>query len=72
MMAIAGSMTTAYRLTMRNGEAIADRTTFPSDRCTPPALAVDALRHWTAESVPPVVQGSDMATFWRLWNRSAD
>ncbi len=71
-MAIAGSMTTAYRLTMRKGEAIADHTTFPSDKCTPPALAVDALRHWTPESVPPVVQGSDMATFWRLWKRGAD
>ena len=67
-MAIAGSMTTAYSLTP--GTATRPnllRTTYPSDRCTPPADAVDALRNWTPDSKPPVVQGSDMAAFWELW-----
>ncbi len=68
-MAIAGSMTTAYRLRMVRGDVHPERTTFPADKCTTPASAVDALRYWTAESVPPVVQGSDMAAFWQLWNR---
>jgi hypothetical protein len=67
-MAIAGSMTTAYSLTP--GTATRPnllRTTYPSDRCTPPNVAVDALRNWTHDSLPVIVQGSDMATFWQLW-----
>jgi len=71
-MAIAGSMTTAYSLSIVRGGVRADRTTFPNDRCTPPAVAVDTLRNWTADTKPPIVQGSDMATFWLLWNGSAD
>lgn len=73
-MAIAGSMTTAYRLTpgLRPDAVHVDKTTYPSDKCTPPDVAADALRHWTSKSLPVVVQGSDMATFWRLWNGSAD
>ncbi len=67
-MAIAGAMTTAYSLTPSAGpRPNVDRTTFPNDRCTPPAVAVVALREWTAESKPPIVQGSDMAQFWALW-----
>ena len=71
-MAIAGAMTTAYSLRMVGGDVRPERTTFPSDRCTPPDVAADALRNWTADSKPPIVQGSDMATFWLLWNGSAD
>ncbi len=71
-MAIAGSMTTAYSLRIVGGAPRPERTTFPSDKCTPPDVAVDVLRNWTAESKPPVVQGSDMATFWRLWEGSAE
>jgi hypothetical protein len=28
---------------------------------------VDALRNWTPDARPVIVQGSDMATFWQLW-----
>jgi hypothetical protein len=66
-MAVAGSMTTAYSLQMNGDVLRADRTTYPSDRCTPPDVAVERLRNWKADSTPPIVQGSDMATFWRLW-----
>ena len=67
-MAIAGAMTTAYSLTPGRGERPnVDKTTFPSDKCTPPAVAVNLLREWTADSKPVIVQGSDMAQFWQLW-----
>ena len=67
-MAIAGAMTTAYSLTPGRGERPnVDKTTFPSDKCTPPAVAVNLLREWTADSKPVIVQGSDMAQFWALW-----
>ena len=67
-MAVAGAMTTAYRLSMRSlDKPHVDKTTFPSDRCTPPAIAVNLLRNWTADSKPVIVQGSDMAQFWALW-----
>lgn len=72
-MAIAGAMTTAYSLTPGTGtRPNLLRTTYPSDKCTPPADAVDALRNWTPDSLPVIVQGSDMATFWLLWNGSAE
>ena len=72
-MAIAGSMTTAYRLTpgLRPDAVHVDRTTYPSDRCTPPAVAAEWLRNWTPDSRPVIVQGSDMAAFWVVWNASA-
>ena len=67
-MAVAGAMTTAYRLSMRSlDKPHVDKTTYPSDRCTPPAVAVNLLRNWTADSRPVIVQGSDMAQFWALW-----
>ena len=67
-MAVAGAMTTAYRLSMRSlDKPHVDKTTYPSDRCTPPAVAVNLLRNWTADSKPAIVQGSDMAQFWALW-----
>ena len=67
-MAVAGAMTTAYRLSMRSlDKPHVDKTTYPSDRCTPPAVAVNLLRNWTADSQPVIVQGSDMAQFWALW-----
>lgn len=67
-MAVAGAMTTAYRLSMRSlDKPHVDKTTFPSDKCTPPAVAVSLLRNWTADSHPVIVQGSDMAQFWVLW-----
>ncbi len=66
-MAHAGSMTTAYRLDMHKGALRVERTTFPSDRCTPPAEAVERLRNWRPDSAPVIVQGSDMAQFWQLW-----
>jgi hypothetical protein len=71
-MAVAGSMTTAYTLRAFGDTVYTERTTYPAASCTPPAAAVDTLRHWTAASKPPIVQGSDMATFWRLWNGEAD
>ena len=72
-MAIAGAMTTAYSLTPGTGALPnVNKTTFPSDRCTPPAVAAEWLRNWTPDSRPVIVQGSDMATFWLLWNGSAD
>lgn len=67
-MAIAGSMTTAYRLTPGTPtRPNVERTTHPSDRCTTPADAVTALRNWTTGSKPVIVQGSDMAAFWQAW-----
>ena len=67
-MAVAGSMTTAYRLSMRGGTMPhVDKTTFLSTNCTPPAVAAQRLREWNADSVPVVVMGSDMAQFWQLW-----
>ena len=67
-MAVAGAMTTAYKLTPSAGpRPHVDKTTYPSDRCTPPAIAVNLLRNWTADSKPVIVQGSDMAQFWALW-----
>ena len=67
-MAIAGAMTTAYSLTPGTGtRPNASKTTFPSDRCTPPAEAVAQLRNWTPVAKPVIVQGSDMAAFWQLW-----
>jgi len=71
-MAVAGSMTTAYRLHGGGSRPRVEHTTHPNDRCTPPAVAVDTLRNWTADTKPPIVQGSDMATFWRLWEGGAD
>ncbi len=67
-MAIAGAMTAAYSLAPGTGTRpnIA-RTTYPSDKCTPPAEAVAQLRDWTPDARPVIVQGSDMAAFWRLW-----
>ena len=72
-MAIAGSMTTAYRLTpgLRPDAVHVDRTTYPSDRCTPPAVAAEWLRNWTPDSRPVIVQSSDMAAFWAVWNGGA-
>lgn len=72
-MAIAGAMTTAYSLTP--GTATRPnllKTTFPAAECTPPADAVTQLRDWTPDARPVIVQGSDMAAFWVLWNGSAD
>jgi hypothetical protein len=68
-MAVAGAMTTAYRLKpgLLPDDVHIDRTTHPSNLCTPPAAAVIRLRNWTTDSKPPVVQGSDMARFWYLW-----
>jgi hypothetical protein len=67
-MAIAGAMTTAYSLTPCPGaRPIVAKTTYPSDRCTPPAEAVAQLRGWTPDAKPVIVQGSDMAAFWQLW-----
>ena len=67
-MAIAGSMTTAYKLKPSAGAHLdVERTTYPSDKCTTPAVAVTILRNWTADSTPPIVQGSDMAAFWAAW-----
>ena len=67
-MAIAGAMTTAYSLTPGTGtRPNVSKTTFPSDRCTPPAEAVAQLRNWTPDAKPVIVQGSDMAAFWQLW-----
>lgn len=67
-MAVAGAMTTAYKLTPSKGaRPNVERTTYPSDRCTPPAEAVAQLRDWTPDAKPVIVQGSDMATFWQLW-----
>ncbi len=66
-MAIAGAMTTAYGLTPSAGtRPNVERTTWPNDRCTPPAVAVNVLRNWTPDS-KVIVQGSDMAQFWALW-----
>lgn len=68
-MAIAGAMTTAYRLSLSvSGNIYTERTTFPSDRCTPPSVAATVLRNWTPDAKPPIVQGSDMAAFWAVWN----
>ena len=67
-MAIAGAMTTAYSLTP--GTATRPnllKTTFPSDKCTPPAVAVNLLRNWTPGDKPVIVKGSDMAAFWAVW-----
>lgn len=73
-MAIAGSMTTAYRLTpgLHPGDVHVNRTTYPSDKCTPPDMAAQRLREFTPDGPPVVVQGSDMATFWQLWEKEAD
>lgn len=68
-MAVAGAMTTAYKLMPSAGpRPRIDKTTFPSGLCTPPADAVAQLRNWTADSEPVIVQGSDMAEFWQKWN----
>ena len=67
-MAIAGAMTTAYKLTPSKGtRPNVERTTYPSDRCTPPFAAVHLLRNWTDDSTLVIVQGSDMSAFWQLW-----
>lgn len=67
-MAVAGAMTTAYKLKPSAGPLPhVDKTTHPSNLCTPPAAAVIRLRNWTQDSKPPIVQGSDMARFWYLW-----
>jgi len=70
-MAVAGAMTTAYWLRIRNDDptqVVADRTTYPSDKCDTPADAVAKVR----QGEKATVQGSDMATFWRLWEQEAD
>jgi len=68
-MAIAGGMTTAYRLTpgLRPGAVHVDKTTYPSDKCTPVSVAVTILRNWTPGDKPVIVKGSDMAAFWAVW-----
>lgn len=69
-MAVAGAMTAAYRLSMRGGpRPHVDKTTFPSNECTPPDVAVNLLREraLTANAMPVIVQGSDMTAFWRRW-----
>lgn len=66
-MAIAGSMTTAYNIVPASDKLHVTKTTYPSDRCTPPAEAVARLRNWTPGARPVIVQGSDMAAFWQAW-----
>lgn len=69
-MAVAGAMTTAYNLSMRGGpRPHVDKTTYPSNLCTPPDEAVNLLlaRGWAKDKTPVIVQGSDMAQFWALW-----
>ena len=71
-MAVAGAMTTAYNIVPAKDKLHVTKTTYPSNLCTPPALAVERLRNWTDDSKPVIVQGSDMAQFWALWEQEAD
>ena len=63
-MAIAGSATVAYRITLVGGQAQTDRTTAISGLCVSAADAVRLLR----EGVAVTVAGANMAEFWRLWD----
>jgi hypothetical protein len=63
-MAVAGSMTTAYRYRLVNGEPVPERTTFPTQQCQHPADAVAALK---AGAKYVTVRGSDASVFLELF-----
>ena len=63
-MAIAGSATVAYRLTMVRGELVAIKTTAPSGLCVDPVYAVALVQRGEAVTVA----GANMAEFWQLWD----
>lgn len=67
-MAIAGSMTTAYRISFVFGELVVKVTTHPRSGCVSPADAVAKLRN--NEEV--IVAGGDMTEFNRLWEMRDD
>ncbi len=62
-MAVAGSMTTAYRVSEVKGKLISETTTYPSDKCIDPAAAVDIVRRKGA----CIVAGGKMTEFRKLW-----
>lgn len=64
-MAIAGGMTTAYKIEFVFGELIVTRATYPSDKCAKPDVAVDRVRGGGGVAI---VAGSDMARFNELWS----
>lgn len=65
-MAIAGSMTTAYKIELIFSELIVTRTTYPSDKCAKPDVAADRVRG----GGDAIVAGSDMTKFNELWDIS--
>jgi hypothetical protein len=66
-MAVAGAMTTAYKLRLVDGKLDTQNITYPSDKCVAPVDAAGKLRSGKAV----IVQGSDMAKFWEVWNALA-
>jgi hypothetical protein len=54
-MAIAGGMTTAYTVTLRNGVLIVDKTTRPSAQC----MTVDEAARTVRAGGTAIVAGSD-------------
>lgn len=62
-MAIAGSMTTAYKVSFIFGELTVTRTTYPQHSCVNPKDAAGKVR--SGEHV--IVAGSDMTEFRKIW-----
>jgi len=65
-MAIAGGMTTAYQVIVRNGELKISQTTFPSDRCHSVQDAIVAVRSGNMATV----KGSDVVEFRETWSKA--
>jgi hypothetical protein len=62
-MAIAGSMTTAYKVKFNNGKLSILPNTYPSLDCISPRDAIGKVRN----GEPVIIAGSDMPQFNELW-----
>ena len=65
-MAIAGGMTTAYQVIVRNGELKISQTTFPSDKCHNVQDAIATVRSGNMATV----KGSDVVEFRQAWSKA--
>jgi hypothetical protein len=65
-MAIAGGMTTAYNVSVKNNELRINQCTFPSDLCMAPGDAVVEVERGNQVTI----KGSDVVKFQKLWRES--
>lgn len=65
-MAIAGGMTTAYQVIVRNGELKISQTTFPSDKCHSVQDAIVTVKQGNMATV----KGADVVEFRETWRKA--